>query len=115
MDYLTERRNKKLGLLPEKEKKVKPIAHFSKKREKKQREYRKIVKEMLSKDARCKINSPVCTGIAQGLHHIVKRSPKNLIDKNNLIPSCNRCNGFVEQNIDWAIEGGFIKSKYLKQ
>lgn len=112
MDYLTERRNKKLGLLPETKKSIKPIAHYSKKREKKQREYRKIVKEMLSKDARCKINSPVCTGYSQGLHHRIKRSPNNLTDLKILIPACNACNSYLESHTEWGIKKGFIISKF---
>lgn len=115
-DYILQRRAKMLGLSkaePEKKKK-KPIAHFSKKREKKQRVYRKIVGEMLAADSRCKVNSPVCTGYSPGLHHKVKRSEKNLTDLEILIPSCNACNSYLESHTAWGIKHGFIISKFKK-
>lgn len=112
MDYLTERRNKKLGLLPEKEKKVYMIKHFSKKREKKQREYRKVVGELLNNNGKCQVKSPVCTGKAQGAHHIVKRSSKNLTDLKNLIPCCNACNLWIEEHSEEAKKKGFVISKF---
>lgn len=112
-DYIKERRAKMLGLAPEKEeKKPVKIKPFSKKREIKQREYRKLVDELLKKDGRCEINSPVCTKKAQGLHHVVKRSAKNLTDLKNLKRSCNACNDFLEANPDWGAEHGFIISKF---
>lgn len=114
-NYIIERRKKMLGLSTEtKEKKPARIKPMSKKRQIKQREYRKIVAEMLEKDNRCKVKSPVCTGKAQGLHHKVKRSPANLTDINNLIPCCNACNLFLETDVEWGVENGFVKSKFKK-
>lgn len=109
--YLLERRMRMLGILPEK-KEGKGIAVFSEKRKKANKVYREIVKEILSKDKRCKIKAPGCTGTAQGLHHIIKRSPKNLTDKENLIPACNHCNSYLESHDAWGREQGFVKSKF---
>lgn len=112
-DYILERRRKMLGLSePKEDKKPAKINPVAKKREKLQKEYRKVVKEMLAKDGRCEIHSPVCTGKAEGLHHIVKRSVKNLMKPENLKRSCNACNSFIEANVDWAQEHGFVKSKF---
>ena len=115
-DYLKERRRKMLGTkkMAKPENKPPKIRPFTKKREKKQREYRKLVKELLKKDGRCEVRSPVCTKKAQGLHHITKRSVKNLMDLKNLKRCCNACNEFMEANTDWAIKHGFIISKFKK-
>ena len=96
---------------PEKEK-AKGIAKQSDKRKVDQKAYRKIVKEMLAENKNCMVKAPGCTKIAQGLHHVVKRSPKNLLDKTNLLPCCNFCNSFLENNDAWGRERGFVKSKY---
>lgn len=112
-EYLLQRRAKMLGLAkPEPEKKPAKIKPMAKKREVKQREYRKLVKQMLEEDKHCAIHSPVCTHVAQGLHHKVKRSMKNLTDLKILVRSCNACNSFLEENPDWGVEHGFIISKF---
>ena len=90
----------------------KPIPAKSKKRIAEDKVYKKIVAEMKEISDRCEIKSPVCTGEMQGLHHIVKRSPKNLCDRNNVLKSCNPCNSHLESNDKWARENGFVKSKF---
>lgn len=77
------------------------------------KEYKKIVIEMLLKSKKCEIHSPVCTKIAQGLHHMKKRGAF-LLDKRFLKRSCNNCNSYLENNTDWGIEHGFILSKFNK-
>lgn len=94
--------------------KKKPIARFSEKRQKLQVKYNKLVKEMLADNKMCEIKSPDCTGVAEGLHHIEKRSARNLLDKTKLKRSCNYCNTFVENNVSWAEKKGFIISKHKK-
>lgn len=104
--YLHELRKKKLGLATEKptsKPKIKPI---SKKMQVAKRVYREVVKEMLSKNDRCEIKSPDCTGKAQGLNHKQKRSMKNLTDKDNLERACNACNLYVETHPAWAKKHG---------
>lgn len=90
----------------------KPIAKVAAKRKVTNKEYKKIVNDMLGCNNKCEIKSPVCTGIANGLNHKQKRSPSNLIDIKNLERSCNACNSFVENNVDWAIENGHQISRF---
>ena len=112
-EYLISRRNIMLGLKPTTEKKVpKPIAKVSEKRKKENKVYKKQVKAAAKKDDRCKVKSPVCTGKAQGLHHIQKRSPANLTDVNNQLPACNACNLYIEENSEWAKNNGFTISRF---
>jgi 5-methylcytosine-specific restriction endonuclease McrA len=92
MSYLEERRKLKLGVSPAKKTEVCAIPKQSEKRKKEQKEYVKIVKEMLLENKECSVKSPECTGGAQGLNHKQKRSPKNFLDRANLERSCNACN-----------------------
>ena len=107
-DYLLERFEKKL----KRKDKKKGIRHFSEKREKKQREYRKLVSEILKEDNRCKVNAPGCLLTASGLHHKQKRTIKNLTDKNNLIPACNNCQTWIEEHPKEAEQKGLSISKF---
>jgi hypothetical protein len=95
-----------------KEKKVYKIPARSKKRVKEQKVYVEIVKDLLDKDNSCKIGAPGCTKIASGLHHLQKRSPKNWLEKSNLIPACTSCNGWLESNSKEGVRMGFVKSKF---
>ena len=88
------------------------IAKVSEKRKVVNREYDNIKKEILGADNLCKIKSPACTGIAQGLNHTVKRSPSNLTKRSNLVASCNPCNNFLESNSKWALTNGHTISKF---
>lgn len=111
--YLIERQRQKLGLAPAKEEKPKVrISIMSVKRMAQQRLYRKIVKEMLEEDPRCEIKAPGCTGIAEGLQHKVKRSSKNLLNRKNLLRSCNSCNKWIENNPLEAIAMGVSETKF---
>ena len=100
--------------LPPEKKKVQPIAKMSAKRKEVNKEYNKIKKEKLAKDDRCKIKSPDCTGKAQGLDHLQKRSPSNLIKIDNLIQACNGCQLYKELNPIWATNNGFSISRFKK-
>lgn len=90
----------------------KPIAKESKKRAAENRKYRKDVSVELEADPRCHVNSPVCTGEAQGMNHKQKRSGKNLRVKKNLENCCNACNGYIEKNPAWAEENGHQVSRF---
>ncbi len=90
-----------------------PIAKSSDKRKVEQKKYVAIVKEMLKKNPLCEIKSVVCTGRADGLHHLVKRSPKNFTQRSNLLRACNMCNSFIENNPLLAIEKGWSVSKHI--
>ena len=93
--------------------KPKPIAPRSKKLEKVMKnEYRPQVKEMIEAGTKCKVGSPVCTGKAQGFHHLQGRIGKLLTDTKKKIPCCNACNLFIEENSMWARANGFKLSKF---
>jgi hypothetical protein len=65
-----------------KEVKVKKgIAKMSAKRIRVHAAYIKMVADMMKVSDRCELRSPVCTGKAQGLDHVQKRSEKNLFKK----------------------------------
>lgn len=110
--YFQELQNRSLGFSAPKEKKPVKISVMNAKRMAQQRLYRKIVKEMLSENPRCEIKAPGCTGIAEGLQHKIKRSPKNLLDRKNLLRSCNSCNTWIENNPLQAIAMGVSVSKF---
>lgn len=111
--YLLERRQKALGTkIQPKTKPKTPIKRETPDMAKLHRQYRKMVAEMIVADKRCEIKSPVCTKIAQGLHHKQKRSKKNLLDRANVVRACNACNTYVEEHSEWALENGFTISKF---
>lgn len=50
-----------------------------------------------------------CRGAIQGMHELRKRSAGgSLINRNNLVPTCNYCNGWVEEHPDAAHEYGLV-------
>ena len=100
------------------EKEVKPkkaIPIKSVKRLAEDKLYKKIVKELLALHPGCKIKSPVCTGKAQGLDHLQKRSPKNYLQRSNLIPACNACQLYKEENPEWSNKNGTSISRFKKE
>jgi hypothetical protein len=99
---------------PNPKKSKQPIATESKKRKSINKQYKAIKKEMIGKDSRCKVKSPVCTGAAQGAHHLQKRSPSNLIAIDNLLPCCNACNSYLETNVKWSKDNNFSVSRFKK-
>lgn len=99
---------------PTPKKSKKPIAPVAEKRKVVNKQYKAIKNEMLGKDDRCKIKSPVCTGKAQGLNHKQKRTPKNLVEVENLEGSCNPCNQYIENNTAWAKANGHFISRFKK-
>jgi hypothetical protein len=111
--YLLERRAKMMGMSPEKEEK-KPVKLPIKsvKRIAEDKLYKKIVREMLALEPGCRIKSPVCTGKAQGLDHLQKRSPKNLLNRSNLIPACNACQQYKEEHPQWSKRNGTSISRF---
>jgi len=50
-----------------------------------------------------------CNGKIEGMHELRKRSAGgSLVNRQNLIPACNRCNGWVENNPDLAHEWNLV-------
>lgn len=111
-DYLNYRRDLKNGApKPEKKKqmKIKPV---SDKRAKMNKVYAEASRPFW-KGQRCQINSPVCSGAAQGIHHRKgKATPTLLMDKTWWMRACNHCNAYVETHDEWARERGFKLSRY---
>lgn len=94
-------------------KEQKPIKQRSKKLDRvMKKEYVPEVKEMVASNTLCSVKSPVCTGRAQGFHHLAGRLGKLLTDKKKKIPCCNACNTFIEKNDAWARANGFKLSKF---
>lgn len=94
--------------------KPKPIPKESKKRRKLNNQYREKAGKELLPGTPCAIKSPMCTREAQGFNHKQKRTEKNLLDDKNLEPSCNACNGYIEENPAWAKEHGHWVSRFVK-
>lgn len=92
----------------------KKINNESEKRKRDEKVYKKIVKDMAAKSNKCEVKAPGCSKIMEGLHHIVKRSPENLLDKKNLVRACNNCQRYIEQHPKWALEKLVSKSKFKK-
>lgn len=78
--------------------------------------YRKFVSKVFEERGNvCQVQSEVCTHFGQGLHHLQKRSPKNLMVEKNVLVCCNACNLHIELNPNWAKEKGFTVSKFDKK
>lgn len=73
-----------------------------------------MVKAAVKEDDMCEVKSPNCDGKMTGFNHKQKRSPNNLLDRNNLERCCNSCNTFIENNQDWAEKNGHFISKFKK-
>lgn len=89
-----------------------PIAKVSANRKELEKEYSKLKKEMMKEGNKCEAGLTGCTKVAEDLHHITKRSTKNMCDRNNLIRVCRSCHTFIENNHLQAIELGLSKSKH---
>jgi hypothetical protein len=61
----------------------------------------------------CAVNSPVCTKMAQGLHHILSRAAAGGLEAAERlgpkpVASCNSCNEYVERKgRQWALAHGW--------
>ncbi len=59
-------------------------------------------------DEPCRIRSEVCTGWAEHFHELVgRRQGGSLTDPRNLVPSCDRCNGWIEDYPELARDNGW--------
>lgn len=113
--YMQDRLAIKNGTKPPAEKKKQqPIAKMSAKRKVEQRQYKKIVDEMLVINPNCEIKEMGCQGKASGLHHQKKRTPATFLDKRFLKISCDNCNLWCELHPLEAIQKGHSISKHLK-
>lgn len=71
-------------------------------------------KELRAKVGKCQINSPVCTGKADGTQHKKGRIGKDLTDLKEKIVSCNPCNVWCEEHPLEAKKLGVAKSRLKK-
>ena len=90
----------------------KPIAKESEKRKKEKVVYTAQVKAIIAENPNCRINSPDCTGKAQGANHKQKRSPANYTKIDNLEGACNACNLYCETHPVWAEANGHQISRF---
>lgn len=104
----------KLGLVTVPKKQKSPIPKKSKKRKKTDAYYLKMVKKASEINNECEVKSPVCSFYMTGFNHKQKRSPANLIKKENLERCCHQCNNYIEQNPGWAAEHGHQISRFKK-
>lgn len=114
-EYLLARRAKMFGSPQPEIKKVRTvIAKKSAKRKTEDKEYKKIVKEMMAVSDKCELNvEGVCVKRASGLHHKARRG-KNYLNKEFLMRACDPCNGWIESFPLEAMKRGFLISKFVK-
>jgi hypothetical protein len=92
----------------------KPIATFSKERQKiNRKEYGPAVKKFLQEHTVCEIGMEGCTKKSVCVHHVVGRTTINdLLNVEHWKASCFNCNGAVERKDQEARESGNKKSKH---
>ena len=73
-----------------------------------------IYPSVLAKHPKCEVKSPECTKIATVIHHTKGRGPNEILDQSTWMASCERCNGWVEENHAKAEEMGVKKSRHKK-
>jgi hypothetical protein len=99
---------------PPKEQKRYHIPKESATRKREKKVYKQAGKEMKATlGGECLIKSPECIGRPVYPHHIRGRAGKQYIDKKELMPACNPCNGWVERHPALAKKLGFKKSKHV--
>lgn len=62
----------------------------------------------------CAIQSLVCTQQATCVNHKAGRTGKKLTDIKYFEPSCSACNGFIEENNQWAMDHGHKVTRLTK-
>lgn len=110
-NYLQYRQQLKLGQITPVKKASNKIKPVSEKRAALNREYAKESRPFW-KGRQCDIRSPVCTGLAQGIHHRKgKATTALLMDKRYWMRACNHCNSYVETHDAWARMMGYKVSR----
>lgn len=107
-----EKKIYRLKRTPIKKKKGYRMPKISEKRKAQNAVYKPVSEEMRKNFPMCAIKSPVCTKFTEGVHHTEGRVGSDFLDESKMIPSCNACNRFVEDNSKWAKENGFKKPNY---
>lgn len=115
-EYMIKRQRLKNGTVaPAEKKKPQPPARRSGKMKDEMKEYKPKVKAFLAKPENqfCHIKSPVCKGKATCVNHR-KRRGSNLLKEEYWEPSCTPCNGYIEENVQWALDNGHLISVHKK-
>lgn len=91
---------------------------MSKKQARLWRKYVAFVAGMLAVDDRCEVGRKIlsvdckyrgCTRRATGLHHLRKKSSQGaLMEPDNVLRSCDPCNGWVEDHDERARKAGLV-------
>jgi hypothetical protein len=93
----------------------KPVKKKSAKRVNDEKEYKKILAEMMAENDNCELKVPgVCTGKMQGGHHMKKRQG-NYLKRKYILRACNACNGWAELHPLEAVEMGISLSVHKIQ
>lgn len=76
----------------------------------------KLVKSRKEVSARsggqCEARLDICTGQAQAVHHVLRRSQGGGHEPENLLHLCNACHGWVHANPAKAVEKGLLRRSY---
>lgn len=113
-EYLKKRQELILnGRLKNEKKKQKAIKKVSKKREIENIVYFREREQFLKDNKACQLKTPVCTKTATVIHHVNGRAIY-FLDKETWMPSCRKCNNWVEENDAEARKIGLKKSKFSK-
>ena len=60
-------------------------------------------------DGRCQARTPVCVGVGQHAHELLKRAQcGSYLDPDNCIWCCNHCNGWIEDHPREARKRGLV-------
>ena len=54
-----------------------------------------------------------CTGRAEHVHHIVRRSQGGLHDMDDLVSLCRACHDYCHSEVAWSVANGFLRRSHL--
>lgn len=97
-----------------KKKPQKRIRRRSVKLASKEREYVKIIRQMLAESPYCELQTSDCTGVAEGGHHMKGRGV-NLLVRKWIKRACNACNRYVETHPHYALANGLSVSRHARE
>jgi len=94
---------------------VSRLRPMSRRRQREQRARRDLIRALIeARGDRCELQvEGTCTGRVEGGHEILKRSRLgSILDPENVLLSCNPCNGWVEDNPDDAHARGLARHSW---
>ena len=77
----------------------------------KEKEYKKLAKEVLKAIPTCQVATDGCTGAATELHHRKGRGV-NLLVRKHLLPVCRNCHTRIENDPQWALDNNYSISRH---